>query len=113
MTSKTTRRVYPDVQPPIEIVVHDPIMCYFQDEVSRVAETKFAQEINDFAQALTLSFAELPTTIQDLKEPDEPVHELFVHNELSLAEMGLSDYKASKKSTKVTPIKEQAYLPQV
>ena len=121
MTSKVTRRVYPVyVPPPIEVVVQDPIINCFHEKVSKIAETKFAQAINDFAndfaQALTLSFAELPTTIQDLKEPDECVPKNAkptAHDRLSLAEMGLSGYNAPKKSVKVTPIPEQAFLSQV
>ena len=121
MSSKATRRVYPVyVPPPIEVVVQDPLINHFHEKVSKIAETKFAQAIsdfaNDFAQALTLSFAELPTTIQDLKEQDECVPKNtkpIAHDRLSLAEMGLSGYKAPKKSVKVTPIPEQAFLSQV
>lgn len=108
MSSKVTRRVYPVyVLPPIDVVVQYPIIYSFHEKVSKKAETKFSQ---------ALSFAELPTTIQDIKEPDECVlknTKPTAHDRLSLAEMGFSSYKAPKKSMKVTSNQEQAFLHQV
>ena len=107
MTSKSTQRVYPVyVPPPITVVVHDPLPSEFREQVTKAADAKFAQAFADFAtdfsQAVTLSFAKLPTTIQDIDETVEDYSKLAkptTHDRLSLAEMGLSGYKTQKEVT--------------
>ena len=124
MTSKATQRVYPAyVPPPITVVVQEPQQSDFQKNVTEAADIRFAQAINDFAadftQAVTLSFAKLPTTIQDLDETAEDsfkVTKPTTHDRLSLAEMGLSGYKTQKDATttrRPAPVSDHAILYQV
>lgn len=102
MTSKTAQCINATYfQPQITVVVHDPLSCEFQDNVTNAGYKNFAQAFTDFAndlsQAVALSFVKLPTTIQDIDQLPESysrVSRPITHDRLSLAEMGLSGYKS-------------------
>lgn len=111
MSVNNKRRVYPVyAQPPIEVVVHKHPQGYsgYETKVTQIAESKFAQAWDDFAQDISTTFLSLPVTVHDIEANPKPTSTKVrpvPHDNLSLAEMGLSGYRGKGTHKKHTSSK--------